>query len=36
MMELVYDRIFPGQMISHLKSLEGLDDQSIDSTKSLS
>ena len=34
-MELVYDLIFPGQTITHLSSLEGLDDRSIDSTKSL-
>ena len=36
MMKLVYDLIFPGQMITHLLSLEGIDDQSVDSTKSLS
>ncbi len=36
MTELVYDLIFPGQTITHLSSLEGLDDQSIDSTKTLS
>ena len=36
MTELVYDLIFPGQTISHLSSLEGMDDRSIDSTKSLS
>jgi hypothetical protein len=36
MTELVYDLIFPGQMITHLSSLKGLDDQSIDSTKTLS
>ncbi len=36
MTELVYDLILPGQTISHLSSLEGMDDRSIDSTKSLS
>jgi hypothetical protein len=36
MTELVYDLIFPGQTITHLSSLEGLDNRSINSTKSLS
>ena len=35
MTELVYNLIFTSQTIAHLLSLEGLDDQSIDSTKTL-
>ncbi len=36
MMELVYDLIYPTQMVTHLSTIDELDDRSIDSTKSLS